>query len=79
MRMSYKRAWTLVDDMNRSFKTPLVVSATGGPGGGGAILSATGKRVLMLYRTIEAKCVGGVRRELTALARLTGPWAKERD
>ncbi len=72
MRMSYKRAWTLVDDMNRSFKTSLVVSASGGLRGGGATLTATGKRVLMLYRTIEEKCAGGVRRELTALARLTG-------
>ena len=48
MGMSYKRAWSLVDEMNGGFAEPLVVSARGGPGGGGASLTATGVAVLAL-------------------------------
>ncbi len=36
MRMSYKRAWMLVEEMNAAFSAPLVDSARGGAGGGGA-------------------------------------------
>ena len=54
MGMSYKRAWSLVETMNAMFEAPLVDSARGGPGGGGATLTETGQRVLALYRRIEA-------------------------
>jgi len=52
--MSYKRAWMLVEDLNAMFREPLVESARGGAGGGGAILTDTGRQVLALYRQIEA-------------------------
>lgn len=45
----------MVDTMNRCFKEPLVVSVTGGKGGGGAELTATGKNVIQLYRKMEKK------------------------
>lgn len=53
MRMSYTRAWALVDAMNRSFRAPLVLTATGGKRGGGARISDTGREVLATYRDIE--------------------------
>uniref|UniRef100_UPI0025F8E193 winged helix-turn-helix domain-containing protein n=1 Tax=uncultured Paracoccus sp. TaxID=189685 RepID=UPI0025F8E193 len=40
MGMSYKRAWSLVEEMNAAFDTPLVDSSRGGPGGGGARVTA---------------------------------------
>lgn len=49
MEMSYKRAWTLVEEMNGAFREPLVSSSRGGPGGGGAQLTAAGTEVLRLY------------------------------
>lgn len=52
MQMSYKRAWMLVEEMNAAFTLPLVVSARGGPGGGGAQLTETGQQVLALYREV---------------------------
>lgn len=55
MGMSYKRAWMLVETMNAMFHEPLVESARGGPGGGGAALTATGREVLALYRRIETE------------------------
>ena len=53
MGMSYMRAWSLVQMMNRSFKQPLVLAAHGGTGGGGAELTETGRAVLSLYRQME--------------------------
>lgn len=53
--MSYRRAWLLVETMNRSFNTPLVAAAKGGQRGGGARLTATGADVLARYRAMEAQ------------------------
>jgi molybdate transport system regulatory protein len=53
--MSYRRAWLLVETMNRSFTTPLVAAAKGGQRGGGARLTATGVDVLARYRAMEAR------------------------
>jgi molybdate transport system regulatory protein len=54
MAMSYRRAWLLVDTMNTCFRSPLVSTAKGGAEGGGASLTATGKRVLREYRDLSA-------------------------
>jgi molybdate transport system regulatory protein len=61
MNMSYMRAWSLVQTMNQCFKEPLVLAAHGGEGGGGAELSETGRRVLALYRQMEAKAAKATR------------------
>ncbi len=55
MAMSYKRAWMLVEEMNAAFAVPLVASARGGQGGGGARLTETGTKVLRLYREVMAR------------------------
>jgi molybdate transport system regulatory protein len=53
--MSYKRGWTLVQEMNAGFATPLVETEKGGSGGGGrAGLTPLGQRVLKRYRQMEA-------------------------
>lgn len=52
MGMSYKRAWMLVEEMNAAFAEPLVASARGGAGGGGARLTEAGADVLRLYREV---------------------------
>jgi len=70
MRMSYKRAWQLVDDMNGYFRAPLVETAAGGSAGGGAQLSATGTRVLAAYRKLQHTAATAARRELALFARL---------
>jgi molybdate transport system regulatory protein len=53
MGMSYMRAWTLVQTMNRCFKQPLVLTARGGKSGGGAQLTATGRKALECYQAME--------------------------
>jgi molybdate transport system regulatory protein len=51
--MSYMRAWKLVQTMNACFREPLVATHRGGRAFGGATLTATGRRVLALYRGME--------------------------
>ncbi len=53
MKMSYKRAWMLVEEMNAAFRDPLVESTRGGSGGGGARVTEAGLAMLRLYRAIE--------------------------
>lgn len=70
MGMSYRRAWLLVDTMNRSFKAPLVDTAAGGRGGGGAVLTDTGREVLSRYRAMEGKAGDVLAQDLASFRRL---------
>src|SRR5271169_4454822 len=54
LRMSYMRAWTLVQTMNDCFREPLVIAERGGKTGGGMKVTETGCRALALYQEIEA-------------------------
>ena len=70
MGMSYKRAWSLIEEMNVDFGTPLVHTTKGGKSYGGAGLTPTGKKILTLYRRIEDKAGDAIRSELKALRKL---------
>ena len=70
MRMSYRRAWTLVETMNASFHEPVVISATGGAGGGGARITARGRDVLARYRAMEEKAASAIDRDMAEFAKL---------
>jgi len=37
LRMSYRRAWLLVEEINHTLREPAVTAETGGSGGGGAL------------------------------------------
>jgi molybdate transport system regulatory protein len=65
--LSYRRAWDMVDTMNRCFKKPLVISATGGKGGGGAELTPLGKKVIAIYRDMESKASNATQEEWNSL------------
>jgi molybdate transport system regulatory protein len=57
MGMSYRRAWLLVDTMNRCWAEPLVSTVAGGGAEKGARLTAAGQAVLAAYRALEADLV----------------------
>lgn len=59
MGMSYRRAWLLVDAMNRCFREPLVETQPGGGRGAGARLSEAGRAVLEAYRAVVAAAEAG--------------------
>lgn len=67
MGMSYKRAWQLIGTLNAMFTEPLVDSTRGGPGGGGAVLTETGRTILGLYRAFERDAADAGSSHLTAL------------
>jgi molybdate transport system regulatory protein len=70
LAMSYRRAWLLVDTMNRCFKGPVVAAGAGGQRGGGAALTPLGAEVVRRYRHAEALAARAADAELAALARL---------
>src|SRR3984957_2363386 len=70
--MSYRRTWELVEELNRSLGTPVVETAAGGSGGGGAILTQAGKAVIARYRAIELDTALAARKHLLALNRACG-------
>lgn len=51
--MSYRRGWQLLASLNTSFREPVVVTATGGRGGGGARVTPFGKELISRYRAFE--------------------------
>jgi len=55
MKMSYKKAWDIIDLLNSSGQKPYVVSFKGGEKGGGAELTATGKKVVTRYNSLIKK------------------------
>lgn len=67
-KMSYRRAWSLVAELNGMFRTPLVLAETGGRGGGGAKLTPLGRKVVEKFRAMEARSWSAVERDFRALS-----------
>jgi molybdate transport system regulatory protein len=70
MNMSYRRAWLLVDELNKLLSEPAVTAAAGGANGGGATLTPAGQKTIRLYRTIEMRTRAGARSEFQAFRKL---------
>ena len=68
--MSYRRAWLLVDTMNRCFREPVVAAEAGGAQGGGAALTPLGAAVVRHYRAAEARAAKAADAEIAALTAL---------
>jgi len=79
MEMSYKRAWDLVDEINRICRHPAVARQTGGKNGGGAALTPFGLSLVARYRKIERDAASAVRKELLALRTDIGRQRKTSD
>ena len=56
MKMSYKKAWEMIDGMNKEAKEPLVIRISGGKGGGGTKVTAEGLRAIDMFEKINKKC-----------------------
>ena len=67
MNMSYRRAWMLIDGLNRCFRGPVVETQLGGTRGGGAVLTDLGHDVIARYRTIERAATKANASDLAAL------------
>lgn len=65
--MSYRRAWLLIDDLNRSFRQTVVSAKSGGSQGGGAALTEFGATLVRDYRAIEKAAAGAAKSRLSRL------------
>ncbi|MDC7996643.1 winged helix-turn-helix domain-containing protein [Gilvibacter sediminis] len=54
--LSYKKAWRLLDEMNTTAATPLVVTSVGGKDGGGAQLTEAGTQIVASFNHIRSEC-----------------------
>ena len=54
--MSYKKAWSLIDAVNKRAEKPVTTSSIGGKGGGGAELTDYGKSLVGAFETINENC-----------------------
>ena len=54
--LSYKKAWQLIDSVNKSAKNPVTINSTGGKGGGGAELTDYGKQLIVVFDEINRNC-----------------------
>ncbi len=68
--MSYRRAWLLLDELNRSLAQPAVDSAKGGSQGGGSVLTESGQQLITLYRRIEATAAQACRSDIRSLMKM---------
>jgi molybdate transport system regulatory protein len=78
--MSYRRAWLLVDTMNRCWSQPLVEAVAGGGQGKGAHLTPQGREVLAAYRALEhalEQAAGGALLDALSAKLLSKPKAEQ--
>jgi molybdate transport system regulatory protein len=71
--MSYRRAWLLIDELNRALAAPATRSGPGGPAGGGSELTPVGQHIVALYRDIEARAHTACAEQIGQLTALLKP------
>ncbi len=72
LRMSYRRAWELVEDLNRSVGVRLVATAAGGTRGGGARLTEAGEAIVAEYRALEQAAAAAGQAHIERLELVSG-------
>jgi len=68
--MSYRKAWLLVEEINCALHEPAVTAGAGGIGGGGAVVTPVGERIVGLYHAIELQARTAADDEFRAMGRL---------
>jgi molybdate transport system regulatory protein len=71
--MSYRRAWLLIDELNRSLRSPATHSEQGGASGGGCTLTPVGESIVALYREIEDEAQRHCAKQIAALTEMMQP------
>jgi molybdate transport system regulatory protein len=69
MGMSYRRAWQLVEALNRDYRKRVIDTATGGRRGGGARVTPFGNEVLRLFRKMEGTASDAIAADLRRFQR----------
>lgn len=77
MKMSYRKAWLLMDEVNRMFEQPVMETQLGGRGGGNATLTPFGRELVALYREIEQSAGQAFDSQMRGLERRLSPTPAE--
>lgn len=68
LKMSYRRAWLLLESLNVGFLDQVAVMNTGGRGGGGATLTPFGQTLIKTYRAFEQEMQARAARHFKPIA-----------
>jgi len=68
MGMSYRKAWLLIQELQKTFDGPVVTAEAGGLSGGGTHLTELGASLLKLYRRVESRAADTTRTDLETLS-----------
>ena len=68
MDMSYRKAWLLIQELQKTFDGPVVTAEAGGLSGGGTHLTELGAGLLKLYRRVESRAADATRSDLDLLS-----------
>ena len=68
LKMSYRRAWQLLDSLNGGFAKPVAATVRGGRAGGGATLTPFGRALIRIYREFDAEMQARAARRFRAIA-----------
>jgi molybdate transport system regulatory protein len=78
MGMSYRKAWLLIQELQKSFDGPVVTAEVGGATGGGTELTELGTGLLKLYRRVESRAADATKAELDQLSAMVRTTAAPR-
>ena len=78
MEMSYRRAWQLVEALNTTYREPIVTTAIGGARGGGARVTAFGRRVVAQFHAMEDRASSAIAADLRRFEKHLGKSRRRR-
>jgi molybdate transport system regulatory protein len=70
MKMSYRKAWSLVKEISKLLEQPVITATMGGRDHGGAAITPAGEQMIAIYHAIESRVRGAVDGELKAIESL---------
>ena len=70
MKLSYRRAWLLLQDIEKIFGGTVLERRTGGKAGGGAALTNRGRDIVKHFRNAERRAARAIKADLDALGKL---------
>jgi molybdate transport system regulatory protein len=68
MGMSYRKAWLLIQEVQKTFDGSIVTAEAGGVAGGGTQLTELGSTLLKIYRRVESRAADATKADLDTLS-----------